>query len=61
MNTYERIRALEYRLDSILEMVPDNAIYQDHDSRAILNIIQALKILKQEEEREKEKGNYEHI
>ena len=53
MKSYERAQAIEDRLDSLLEQVPDNPIYQDHDSRAILNYLQALRILKEMREKER--------
>lgn len=45
MMMFERIRALYDRIDGILETVPDNPIYQDHESRALLNYAQTIRIL----------------
>lgn len=47
MTKEERIQAVEDRIDAILEQVPDNPIYEDHESRAVLNYLQCLKILKE--------------
>ena len=52
MTNKERLQAVENRLDGILEIVPDNAIYEDHESRAILNYLQAQRILKEIIEKE---------
>ena len=54
MTNKERLQAVENRLDGILEIVPDNAIYEDHESRAILNYLQARRILKEIIEKEGE-------
>ena len=54
MTNKERLQAVENRLDGILEIVPDNAIYEDHESRAILNYLQAQRILKEIIEKEGE-------
>lgn len=54
MTNKERLQAVENRLDGILEIVPDNAIYEDHESRAILNYLQAQRILREIIEKEGE-------
>lgn len=47
MTNEERLKALEDRLDRILESTPDNPIYEEHESRSALNYIQSIKILKE--------------
>ena len=47
MTNEQRIQALQDRLDRILESVPDNPIYEEHESRSVLNYIQSIKILKE--------------
>lgn len=52
MTNGERLEAIKGRLDAILERVPDNPIYEDHEARAVLNYVQALRILSAREEKE---------
>lgn len=52
MNDAERIQALNDRIDTILERVPDNPLYEDHESRSVLNYIQCIRILKEKEAKE---------
>ena len=52
MTDEERLEAIKNRLDSILERVPDNPIYEDHESRSILNYLQSIKILNDRKEKE---------
>ena len=52
MSLTEMIEAVQARLEAILMTVPDNPIYEDHESRSVLNYLQCLKILKEMKERE---------
>ena len=52
MTNKERLQAIEIRLDGILSMIADNPIYEDHESRAVLNYLQAQRILKEIIEKE---------
>ena len=45
MTNKERITAIQNRIDLLLERVPDNPIYDEKDSRSLLNYLQAIKIL----------------
>ena len=54
MTNTERLQAIEIRLDGILSVVPDNVIYEDHESRAVLNYLQAQRILREIIEKEGE-------
>lgn len=45
MTDSERISAINDRIDMLLERVPDNPIYDEKDSRSLLNYLQAIKIL----------------
>lgn len=45
MTNKERITAIRNRIDLLLERVPDNPIYDEKDSRSLLNYLQAIKIL----------------
>ena len=54
MTDQERLKAITDRLDMILERVPDNPIYEDHEARAVLNYIQSLRILRTREEKDDE-------
>ena len=47
MTNRERLEAVEVRLDGILSLVPDNPIYEDHESRAIYNYLLSIKTLKE--------------
>jgi hypothetical protein len=55
MTNTERIIAVYDRIDGILEKVPDNPIYDEKDSRSLVNYLQALRML-QELERNGEYG-----
>ena len=50
MTTSERLRAIENRLDLILERVPDNPIYEDHEARAIESYNRAINAIKERKE-----------
>ena len=49
MTNKERIAAIHDRIDLLLERVPDNPIYDEKDSRSLLNYLQALRILEERE------------
>lgn len=49
MTDKERIAAIHDRIDLLLERVPDNPIYDEKDSRSLLNYLQALRILEERE------------
>lgn len=49
MTNKERIAAIHGRIDLLLERVPDNPIYDEKDSRSLLNYLQALRILEERE------------
>ena len=49
MTNNERIAAIHDRIDLLLERVPDNPIYDEKDSRSLLNYLQALRILEERE------------
>ena len=57
MTKDERIRAVEDRIDTILEQTTDNPIYEDHTSRSLLNYLQALRILN-DMRKEEQHGEY---
>lgn len=52
MSNDERKQLIEQRLDALLSTIPDNPIYEDHDSRAIYNYILSLKVLQETEKKE---------
>jgi len=52
MTNAERIIAVYDRIDGILEKVPDNPIYDEKDSRSLVNYLQALRMLQELERRE---------
>ena len=52
MSNEERKQVIEQRLDALLSVIPDNPIYEDHDSRAIYNYILSIKVLQEMEEKE---------
>lgn len=52
MSNEVRKQLIEQRLDALLSTIPDNPIYEDHDSRAIYNYILSLKVLQETEKRE---------
>ena len=47
MTDSERISAINDRIDMLLERVPDNPIYDEKDSRSLLNYLQALRTLEE--------------
>jgi hypothetical protein len=47
MTNKERITAIQNRIDLLLERVPDNPIYDEKDSRSLLNYLQALRALEE--------------
>lgn len=47
MTNKERIAAIQNRIDLLLERVPDNPIYDEKDSRSLLNYLQALRTLEE--------------
>ena len=47
MTNEERLKALEDRLDRILENTPDNPIYEEHEARSASNYIQSIRNLKE--------------
>ena len=49
MTNKERIAAIQNRIDLLLERVPDNPIYDEKDSRSLLNYLQAVRILEERE------------
>ena len=49
MTNKECIAAIHDRIDLLLERVPDNPIYDEKDSRSLLNYLQALRILEERE------------
>ena len=51
MTDQERLQAITDRLDMILERVPDNPIYEDHEARAIDAYLKAIKTLREMEDR----------
>lgn len=51
MTNKERLQALHDRVDSILEAVPDNPIYEQNESRSVLNYLQCIRILEETIER----------
>lgn len=53
MTNGERLEAIEGRLDAILERVPDNPIYEEHESRAVYYYLQSIKILVNKDEKER--------
>ena len=55
MTNKERLQVLKDRLDGILEGAPDNPIYEEHESRSVLNYLQSIRIL---EEMMQKKGEY---
>lgn len=59
MTNKERIAAIHDRIDSLLERVPDNPIYDEKDSRSLLNYLQALRILEEIQEKRKKGGTHE--
>ena len=48
MTDQERLQAITDRLDMILERVPDNPIYEDHEARAIEAYLRAIKTMREE-------------
>ena len=52
MSNEERKQVIEQRLDALLSVIPDNPIYEDHDSRAIYNYILSIKVLQEMEGKE---------
>lgn len=59
MTDKERIVAIQYRIDDILERKVDNPIYEEKDSRSLLNYLQAVRILEEILEKRK-KGEAAH-
>jgi len=47
MTDKERIAAIQNRIDSILQREADNPIYDEKDSRSLLNYLQAVRILEE--------------
>lgn len=45
MTNGERLEAIEGRLDAILERVPDNPIYEEHEARSVASYLQCIKLL----------------
>jgi len=55
MTNSERITAIYGRMDDILERSADNPIYDEKDSRSLLNYLQAVRILEEIREKRKKK------
>lgn len=55
MTDSERISAINDRIDMLLERVPDNPIYDEKDSRSLLNYLQCLRMLEEKESRKTRK------
>ena len=49
MTNEQRLQALYDRLDRILESVPDNPVYEEHEARSIQAYLQSIRILKEKE------------
>lgn len=47
MTNKERIAAIQNRIDTILQREADNPIYDEKDSRSLLNYLQALRTLEE--------------
>jgi len=47
MSSEEYIEALQNRVERILENVPDNPIYEEHESRSIYYYLQSIKVIKE--------------
>lgn len=59
MANHERISAIYERIDTILQREADNPIYDEKDSRSLLNYLQALRILEEIQEKRKKGGTHE--
>jgi len=55
MTNSERITAIYGRMDDILGRSADNPIYDEKDSRSLLNYLQAVRILEEIREKRKKK------
>ena len=56
MTNEERLLAIYDRLDAILIGPPDNAIYEEKESRSINSYLQSIKLLEEMIRREGEHG-----
>lgn len=49
MTNEERRKAIYDRMDRILEAVPDNPVYEEHEARSVASYLQCIKLLKEME------------
>ena len=45
MTNEERKKAIYDRMDRILESVPDNPVYEEHEARSVASYLQCIKLL----------------
>jgi hypothetical protein len=45
MTNEERRKAIYDRMDRILEAVPDNPVYEEHEARSVASYLQCIKLL----------------
>jgi len=45
MTNEERLQAIYDRMDMILEAVPDNPVYEEHEARSVASYLQCIKLL----------------
>jgi len=57
MTNKERIAAIQNRIDLLLERAPDNPIYDEKDSRSLLNYLQAERLLEEKQEKKERRSS----